>query len=739
MHAGKSKQQLDNPSYAYVEVRFKSSDIMPLTPEERREKRLRRIREEYVDPYRATAQSALAYAGGAASDTESTTGSRIGDEPVPDNDWPELLCLEDELPQHDVELSSDDETAALVHAVEMDVVRRQTDPDVLVPAPAFGVGEDDPEEEGDEGGRVSCTDIENFLVGLQARREVPVKVMMDIVDYLRQNPTGISRALETNQLRSFRVMRAHALTELPNVKVDVACEDRQGRLVSMTGLDRFPRKELRNRKLSLIYAMYYVNLTDLYDWHIKLHGNVVSSRIIDVSVDGVPESRSSGLSIDVLCIRFADCRNVYAVAILQPWKKRMSGKDAAILAPFLGDLPASGLKVRRIIADAPKRAPMQGLKSHAAKSGCPYCKAHKINGQYPSSTMDHPLRTDADLRQEGAHVAAGGSSHDGVKGIGLAACIPGLDLIRDIPAECMHCIHLGVCRKMIKLMYKQKAAPGGQKLYPVRFTAADDAPLNAILRQQKGLSHFSRRPRDLDCAVYKAEEYRNLNIAYWPAVMQTAPADTVKVWLLTVYVVRALSLPNEQYRKVEADMEDMLRQWYVAYERCFTAANCTHYTHVFHHLQLVRDVGPLEETSAKAFEDFYAVMKQNYRAGTTATGSQALTNTMLAKKSKHSCKPPRFLSMQCTERVDDRYVYLKTGVIMQLTHLSTNAVRGVRVPHQRAVGLLRGVDFSDVLVYRVDLRNVSNVHSDIDPSDVLGLCVLCQGYCTVVTWPMLSM
>ncbi len=707
---------------------------MPLTPEQRRERRLQRIRQDYVDPFRAVAQSALEQFPADNWDTESTTGSRFEEGDGNTDDWASL-AISDDGSGVDAWDNTGDHNAELVRAVETDIALTSPSPDVIVPPPPGAERREPSEEES-----VSASDVENFLVALQARREVPIAVMIDLVQYIRSNAEGISVALRNGEVRSFRAMREHAMKDMPAVAVDITTEDTHGNVVLLRHRKRFPRKEIIRRRLTLLHALYYVRLSDLYEWHCNTHGSRISSRTIDISIDGVPESRSSGLSIDVLSVRFSDCSNVYALGILKPWKKRLGGKDEAIMAPFLADLPGSGLKVRRIIADAPKRAPLQGLKSHASNTGCPYCKAEKVNGRYPSSTMGKERRTDGELRAESEAVAAGERSNAGVKGVGLATPIPGLDLVRDIPAECMHCIHLGVVRKMVKLMYKQKTSQGGQKLYPVKFAAADDTKLNQILRKQKALSHFSRRTRDLDCTVYKAEEYRNLLLCYWPAVVETAPREAVKVWLLTVYVVRAAALPDEMYENLKDDLtSDLLPRWYIAYEKAFTAENCTHYTHVFHHLDLIRAAGPLDETSASGFEDFYAIMKQNYRAGTTATGSQALVNTMLAKKVKHSCKRPRFLSLSSTERVEDRFVYLKDGRVMKVTNLD-GTVRAVQLPTQRAVGLLPGLDFSDVLIFRVDLTRLSSVESELDPSTVLGKCVITEsGYCSVFLWSMLSM
>ncbi len=697
---------------------------MPATPALRRKKRQDKLRQDYVDPYR---EGAAPYSAAEQAENAAAIGLTEGIEdevydyesaPCDDPDW----RVDEGDDEGDDSVVREIQTAMAAQRLEE---REQEYGDVTLQnpytAPAI------------PSRQTSREDIEHFFVGLQCKRDVPKAVMIDIIEYLRRNAVVICHALESGELASFRAMRDHATKLAPKVRIDVVCTDREGSEVAFSGLTRFPRKEIGERDLRLVYALYYCSLSDIYQWHCKAHPDGIASRIIDMSVDGVPESKSSGLSIDVLCVRFTDCRAIYPLVILQPWKKKLGGKDALTLKPLLQELEQSGLSVRRIIADAPKRAPLQGLKSHAATSGCPYCVAKKVNGKYPSGTFGGHLRTDHELRRQGEEVERGEANAYGVKGKGLAADIPRLDLTRDIPAESMHLVFLGVVRKMLKLMYLPKP---GQTRYEVRHMPADDSHLNALLRYQKGLTNFSRCTRDFDRANYKSEEYRNLVWVYWPLVMETAPPGTAKVWLLTVYIVRAISLPDSLYIGVKDKVKELIGQWYVEYERAFKAENCTYNTHVFSHVDLVRELGPLWETSATAFEDFYAILKRNYREGTTATGSQALLNSLLALMSGHHCVRPRIVTITSTSRLEDRFIYTRDGRIMKLTHLGDNELRGVAVPMLRVTGLVRGLDFSDVLVYRVDGNG--HTESTIQPSDVIGKVVVSGAYASVVLWPMFS-
>ncbi len=692
---------------------------MPSSAATRRRKRLANVRKEFVDPYRHTAEPYVsADCGGDVSGSAAQPADDAQFEWEDEDEWREPVGTD----------TYEAEPDSVVREIQVAMVLNAADDNVLISRTPDAVNLD-----GNAGNNVTVSDIENFFVGLQCKRDVPQKVLTDIIEYLRKNAVVVSRVLTAGELVGFRSMREHAMKNAPQVKVDVLCTDRHGEEVAFNKRDRFPRKVIGEKDLRLVYALYYVALDDIYAWHCKAHPTTVGSRIIDVSVDGVPESRSSGLSIDVLCVRFTDCRNLYCVAILQPWQKKLAGKDALILEPFLRDLPQSGLRVRRILADAPKRAPLQGLKSHAATSACPYCAAKKVNGKYPSSTAGEPLRSDGELRRKAAAAEDGVSNDDGVKGRGLAADIPGIDLIMDIPSEVMHLGFLGVVRKMLKLMYLPKP---GQPRHDVRHMPADDGQFNAYLRDQKAFTNFSRCTRPFDRANYKSEEYRNLILCYWPIVMDTAPAGTVKAWLLTMYILRAVSLPDALYVPLKEKVKAALGQWYVEYERAFKAENCTYNTHVFHHIDLVRDLGPLWETSATASEDFYAILKKNYREGTTATGSQALMNTNLARMCGHHCERPRLVTQTATSRLEDRYVYTNDGRVMKITNLSKDEVRAYHVPVYPVAGLLTGVDLSEVLVFSVDCGRIEPVEYSLRPAEITGKVAVSRNYASVMLWKM---
>ncbi len=720
----------------------------------RLEARLARLRSKYVEPFERTSN---------APSDQVQSELRIGvDISEPDNelaprdgggDWQEAADLFDE-PVEENEARMEAEHVAEVGNVlrtfkELEAVAEEehdVQQQVARVRSILHEGEDVDEVEELEHA-LDAEDICQFFVSLQAKREVSKAVIADIVKFLRRNGRDIGHVLKEGELPSFKVMRHRVQKRMPKVNVVVVCVDENGARVEFAPRTTFPKKEIQQRNLKVEYTLYYVSLKEVRMWHIRAHPRkrpAALSKQFDCSLDGVPESRSSGLSIDVLSIRFINCRNIYTLAILQPSRKRLGNKDAIVLKPFLEELKESGLTLRYFIADAPKRASLQGLKSHAATAGCPYCLARKVDGHYPATSMNKRRRTDVELRERARAIAdgRGGEVDDGVRAVSLLNDIEDFDLINDVPAESMHLCFLGVVRKIMKLMYKQAGVTNKFRRYRAEYRPVSDEPLNRELEKVKGLSRFSRRPRDFDAAVYKAEEYRNLALAFWPAVLNTCPLGTRQAWLRTVYCLRGFSLPNAIYNDLKENRsfgDKDLREWYIEFEESMGVEACSHNVHVFHHLDLVRALGSLSTTSAVHYEDHYALLKVNYKPGTISKGKQALESLLLAQASGHSCAQKRKVQMRVTSKVDDRHVYLKDGRIVLLTEMpSTGMISGRRVPTKRVPDLLEERDFSDVLVFRADPAVLAeSVTAQV--SDVLGLVVFCQEFASVLTWSMLEM
>ncbi len=380
-------------------------DLVTMKPgqaKKRKQERLERLRAKYVSPFAAAAQplssddaAFVPFESGQVPSAGHESSGHVGEEEHREGADRAQPVVEGDVGEDDVDfgilgadggasdrssdaaevhLDEDDADEVRIRSARLEIERNDflLDQDFSDPlAMQTGILPSVDEQEN------NIAMISDFFVGLQARREVPFRVMMDIIDFLKNNSESVNNVLMASAMPTFRSMRSRALKKAPGVKVDVLCEDRDKKNEFFEALTRYPRKVVRERNLTTIYSLYYQQLSKVWEWHAASHpkkGGLVS-RAFDMSLDGIPESRSSGLSLDVLSVRFTDCQSVYSIAIMQPGKKGLGNKDEATLKHFLEDLRGSDLRLRFVIADAPKRASLQGLKTHAAKKGCPYCFA----------------------------------------------------------------------------------------------------------------------------------------------------------------------------------------------------------------------------------------------------------------------------------------------------------------------------------------------------------------------------
>ncbi len=579
-----------------------------------------------------------------------------------------------------------------------------------------------------------ATDVSTFFAGLQAKRDVPVAVVSDIISYINENRNLFADLLADSPLPNFRTMRARAARLVPQVRLDAVFRDTDNSLVTFGGRDSFPVTEMTDRQLTKEYVLYYVSTSEILDYHVQLHPDDPAPTYFDLSLDGIPESKSGGRSIDVLSIRYEGCRNIYSIALMQPARKGMGLPDDITLPHFLREYDESRVRLRHVIADAPKRAALSGLKQHSSNFACQYCIAEKEDRVYPWTSLMAEERTNEGTRR----MAEAGDESLGVKRPSPLRQVESLDIIRHVPAEKLHLIDLGIVRKIIQLSFKCPQFKAKQ----VDFPRADDTRFNQALEAAPSLPNFSRRTRALDTANFKGEEYRNLGLAYWPIVKRYLPSQVADVWLLTVFIYRAVSLPDEAYATFRGkyNLDELLKAWYKGYEAAFGKQNCSYNTHTFSHVRKVRELGPLSETCAYAFEGHYNHLKKSYRPGTASTGKQALSNMLVAARHGHACAKKNVVTGKVTRKIDDSWCYVADVGVIKVSAATTATVQGRVMPTQAQNELLRGLDFNDVWSFALShSRDALNLESETTYllEDVMGKCVVVDGVASVLPWDVL--
>ena len=105
---------------------------------------------------------------------------------------------------------------------------------------------------------------------------------------------------------------------------------------------------------------------------IELHSEVcttMSGTNLQLSLDGVSETKSTNTSLDVYSASFNNCRTVYPLQIVRPIVKDQVN-NRMYLESLLQELKANQCHITDFIADNPKRSFVRDSIAHAGKYAC---------------------------------------------------------------------------------------------------------------------------------------------------------------------------------------------------------------------------------------------------------------------------------------------------------------------------------------------------------------------------------
>ena len=381
----------------------------------------------------------------------------------------------------------------------------------------------------------------------------------------------------------------------------------------------------------------------------QIENELDNKPLVNFSLDGVQESKSSSASLDTFCIRFKKCRNIYPIKLIRP-NEKFKYDEQQELANVINDLNTC-VVIDTAVCDNPKRSKLRMAKSCCGTHGCEYCEEPAISFKdntmtrkqltWPPTTMNGRPRTITGIRRivnsiEEADYELPKNYLKGIKGRSVLLDQDNFDLILDLPTEYMHLVCLGNVKKMLAFTYKlgkdNNRVPKRKRCDPKLF--------NDIMKNIKVVFEFSRRCRNLDIGVYKAQEYRNVLLFFFPIIVQNIPEINKRerqLWLTLVFMVRSCVIPNAEFDNVSKDtIVSACELYYNLYFELFGQRNCTYSIHtVGSHLMKVRGNVPLTERSAFCFESFYSEMKNMFKAGTSSPLKQILQNTYMKRLLEH--------------------------------------------------------------------------------------------------------
>ena len=433
------------------------------------------------------------------------------------------------------------------------------------------------------------------------------------------------------------------------------------------------------------------------------------SNEINLSLDGVQESRSTNISTDVYSMTFKNCKKVYPFKLIRPINK-FKTDDRRHFQDVLEDININSLTINNLIGDKPKRCFFKDIMNQNSTYACEYCespaiqvrntqKIEDIQKKYAlqketilsqieflttnpgtSSNVGKIQSLNKDLKKIDVYLkeelkkntirhlcwpysTANGNPriidtineivnqietsegpldrHDtkGITGKSLLLNIEGFDYICSVPVEYMHSVCLGVVKRFVELTFNV----GQTRVRNTKRKLSDPKDFNRLIRNVQVPGELSRRCRNLDFAVLKASEFRNIILFFFPIVVKCIGNTHVKerrLWLQLAFVVRSCVISNEEFAKINKNIiTGHSHSFYKNYEKIYGAHNCTYSTHtVLCHILQIRGDEPLTERSAFIYESFYAEMKNLFSPGTISPTKQILRNCFIKRQLQgHQC------------------------------------------------------------------------------------------------------
>ena len=435
---------------------------------------------------------------------------------------------------------------------------------------------------------------------------------------------------------------------------------------------------------------------------------------IDLSLDGVSETKSSTVSLDVYSARFLGCRTIYPVTIVKPIVKRQYDKRDVFKTVLNDSVTDHTLKT--FIADNPKRSFVRDSLSHNARFACEYCfaqgdsftiesipgqddiltleqmksietnpenlraithsidsiKKKKQTGQgkkivWPNQTRTGELRTRESILQITSQLEnSPETSVKGINGHSFLLDVPHFDFVHNIPVEYMHSVAIGLVKRLLELCFNV----GESRPRKTKRKLTEPAAFNREILNVKVPREFSRRCRKVDFSVLKAQEMRNICIFFFPLLLDSLPktAQERKLWVLLAFAIRASLIPLNEINFPEQEVSNCMTEFYMLFEQLFGSYNCTYTVHVVcSHLLLIRNKEPLTATSAFPFENFYSELRHSYAPGTPSTLKQIFQSVLLKTiLAHHCCSDTIYYSAKDTALECNSLVYTYTNGTHQM-------------------------------------------------------------------------
>ena len=387
-----------------------------------------------------------------------------------------------------------------------------------------------------------------------------------------------------------------------------------------------------------------MQIEDILKIHEAHSHDMAEARVVQLSLDGVSESKSTSVSLDVYSLKFAGCRDIYPIRIIRPIQKSLVNHQEQF-SLVLNAMLEKNLELRNMVADNPKRSFLRNSLQFSATYGCEYCfhageslqsnqaenvaLVAKIEKQrreileeiqnveennelqienlqkimqnlsetenlvkksrksshivWPANTIGGEPRTKEKILDIVEQIEAGHDlSHSEKKGIKGRSLLLNIEHFDYVLGMSTEYMH-SLALGVVKRLLELCFSVGECRSREIKRPLTSPDIFNELIMKVKFFKEFSRRARKLDLAVLKAQELRNILIFFFPIITKSLEGydREIKLWELLSFMIRACILPESEYANVNVNhIKYCQKNFYTTYQSLYGKRNCTYSIHV---------------------------------------------------------------------------------------------------------------------------------------------------------------
>lgn len=348
--------------------------------------------------------------------------------------------------------------------------------------------------------------------------------------------------------------------------------------------------------------------------------------------------------------------------------------------------------ITHVVVDLPAKRMLQCIRQFNGYNACTYCKHPgtqiKISGikkvvRYTNE--EFALRSEVDTLKAMYKRNFNPDNNDGVMAMSCLVSLPKFKIIKGFGVDYMHCVPLGVLRRILDFFINPKHHSRAFYLNKTKLALLEKKflsikPISEIKRKPKPLRHRSE---------YKANELRSILLYYFPVcligVLPSRYVNHFQQLSFAIYILLKSYISNDDLIKAEKYLKDFVHEFETIFGKSAMVMNIHLLTHI---VESVKWLGPLWTQSAFPFERNNGVLLKSI-TGATDILDQMTSKYLLQKYLQKSfkCKVDdsikftgrsitmKDVSLTLYEDCSDKYISIKNQTLNVYRAIQINKVK----------------------------------------------------------------